>query len=358
MNLLKNDHAQRKLALLAILISVPAFSFAQHKSSGGGAPHPSAPAHASAPAQHAPAPHNTGSMGRPANQGGRPASTMGNHTGNTVGNRPGGTTGNHPGNSTMGNHPGNTMGNRPGNSTASHPGSSTMGHPGNNNAGRPGATAGNHSATGGAGAGTAGPNPMSRSVGPTGGHAGNATAGHAAMNRTPPGKQVSLKGGGTASIRPNGQSPSRSTATACRSNTECTAAGRLVSTHNGARVVTATGRSGGYVPAQLYLRNGKHVCIAHVRGQQRQLHECLSFLRVRRGDTAVTTAMLPRITTTRFTTDGLITRGRRRCITAGDGGGRAVVWVLRSVLCSVSGLSFGGVLVDGLSACRQPASGL
>jgi hypothetical protein len=129
-----------------------------------------------------------------------------------------------------------------------------MGHPGNNNAGRPGATAGNHSATGGAGAGKAGANTMSRSVGANGGHAGNATAGHAAMNRTPPGKQVSLKGGGTASIRPNGQIRSIN-----RNGMQIqhgVHGGRtVVSTHNGARVVT-TGRSGGYVQRNYVSRNG------------------------------------------------------------------------------------------------------
>jgi len=245
MNLLMNDHARRKLALLTLLIALPAFAFAQRKGGGGGAPHPSVQSHAPAPhapAAHPPAAHNTGSMGRPANQGG--------HPGNTMGNRPGGTVANHSTN-TMGNRPGSTTGNHPGTSTASHTGNSTMGHPGNNNAGHTGTASANHSATGGAGAGKTGANTMSRG-GANGGHPGN--AGHTAMNRTPPGRQVSLKGGGTAHIRPNGQIRSIN-----RNGMQIqhgVHGGRtVVSTHNGARVVT-TGQHGGYVQRNYVSRNG------------------------------------------------------------------------------------------------------
>ena len=223
-----NNHAQRQLAFLTLLIVLPAFAFAQHKGSGGGAPHPSAPAHAAAPAQHAPAAHNTGSTGRPAAQTGRPGSTMGTHTGNT-------------------------MGNKTGNSTTSRP-NSTMGHTGTNNAGHPGTATANHSATGGAGAGKTGANTMSRTGGANAGHTANATTGHAAMNHTPPGRQVSLKGGGTASLRPNGQI--RSVNRNGMQIQHGLHGGRtVVSTHNGARVVT-TGAHGGYVQRNYVVRNG------------------------------------------------------------------------------------------------------
>jgi len=138
------------------------------------------------------------------------------------------------------------MGNRTGTSTANRTGTNTAGHAGT--------TAGNHSATGGAGAGKAGANTMSRPVGANGGHSGNATTSHTAMNRTPPGRQVSLKGGGTASIRPNGQI--RSVSRNGMQIQHGVHGGRtVVSTHNGARVVT-TGAHGGYVQRNYVVRNG------------------------------------------------------------------------------------------------------
>jgi len=94
------------------------------------------------------------------------------------------------------------------------------------------------------------------------GHAGNTPGNaahngppaHTAMNRTLPGRQVSLRGGGTASVRPNGQIRSIS-----RNGIQIQHGihgGRtIVSTHNGARVVT-TGRNGGYVQRNYVVRNG------------------------------------------------------------------------------------------------------
>ena len=90
------------------------------------------------------------------------------------------------------------------------------------------------------------------------GHAGpavhNAPNGHVVPNRTPPGHEVSLRGGGTAHIRPNGQIRSIN-----RNGMQIqhgVHGGRtIVSTHNGARVVT-TGRNGGYVQRNYVVRNG------------------------------------------------------------------------------------------------------
>jgi len=266
MSLLINDNSVRKCALLLLLVAVPVLAVAQRKGGGGGAPHQSAP-RASAPS------HNTSPMGHPGgNTGGRPANnTMGNRGGNTMGNRPNSsmghpnnTMGNHPSN-TMGNHSNNTMGSHPNNTMGSHPNNNTvgnrngmsntghtansnMGHTGTNN-GRPGTMAGNHSATGGAGAGKV--NAMGRGATNTGHPGGTA---HAGMNHTPPGHQVSLKGGGTAHIRPNGQIRSIN-----RNGMQIQHGmhgGRtVVSTHNGARVVT-TGRNGGYVQRNYVSRNG------------------------------------------------------------------------------------------------------
>lgn len=83
----------------------------------------------------------------------------------------------------------------------------------------------------------------------TGGH-GPGTAGHAAA----PGKQVTLKGGGTASIRPNGQvrSVSRNGMTINRGMH----GGRtVVSVHNNVRVVN-TVHGGGYVQRAYFSRGG------------------------------------------------------------------------------------------------------
>jgi len=82
----------------------------------------------------------------------------------------------------------------------------------------------------------------------------NGPNGHGPPNRTPPGHQVSLRGGGTAHIRPNGQIRSIN-----RNGMQIqhgVHGGRtIVSTHNGARVVT-TGRNGGYVQRNYVVRNG------------------------------------------------------------------------------------------------------
>lgn len=76
----------------------------------------------------------------------------------------------------------------------------------------------------------------------------------AAASRTPPGRTVALKGGGHASIRPNGQI--RSVDRNGMHIEHGMHGGRtVVSEHNGARVVT-TGRHGGYVQRPYVVRNG------------------------------------------------------------------------------------------------------
>jgi len=106
--------------------------------------------------------------------------------------------------------------------------------------------------------GTANGHTAGNMPGQTGNAMGNAAhngpAGHVTPNRTPPGRQVSLRGGGTASVRPNGQIRSIN-----RNGMQIQHGlhgGRtVVSTHNGARLVT-TGRSGGYVQRNYVVRNG------------------------------------------------------------------------------------------------------
>jgi hypothetical protein len=255
-----SETSARKYASLLVLMALPAFALAQHK--GGSAPHVSAPAHASAPAPRASAPsHNASPMGHPGNSAGRPGNTMGgNRGGNTLGNRGGNTMGNRTGNNTMGSRPNNTMGNRPNNTVGNRNGMGNTGHPANSNlghgttnGGRPTTTTGNHSATGGAGAGKGAASGMNHGN-TTAGHAGGAGNTHAAISHTPPGRQVSLKGGGTAQIRPNGQIRSVNR-NGMQINHGLHGGRTVVSTHNGARVVT-TGRRGGYVQRNYVSRNG------------------------------------------------------------------------------------------------------
>jgi hypothetical protein len=235
MNFQMNDSALRKTAMLLLLMAVPALALAQHKTSSAPAK-PSAPAHSSAPAQHASAPsHNTGSAA---------------HPGGSNAGRPGGTTGGHPGTSTAG-HTGTSTAGRPGSSTGGRPGTSTAGHTGTSTAGHGGNATAGHAGPGGAAAGKGG----------AAGHGGTATAGrggaggaHTNMSHAAPGRQVSLKGGGSAHIRPNGQI--RSVNRNGMHIEHGMHGGRtVVSTRNGVRVVSV-GHRGGYVQRAYVVRGG------------------------------------------------------------------------------------------------------
>jgi hypothetical protein len=141
---------------------------------------------------------------------------MSNPHGNTNSNMHGATNANMHGGANANTHAGAANGHAGGNMTAGHNANATAGHPG------PAA----HN----------GPN------------------GHGPPNRTPPGHQLALRGGGSAHIRPNGQIRSIN-----RNGMQIqhgVHGGRtIVSTHNGARVVT-TGRNGGYVQRNYVVRNG------------------------------------------------------------------------------------------------------
>jgi hypothetical protein len=167
------------------------------------------PARPSAPPQHT----NTS----------RPAPTA--HPAKTN-NRPGTPTNNRPG-TTM-NHPGTPMNNRPNNN---------MGRPNSTMNGRPG-----------------GMNNNAR--GPAGNMGNNRMAGRPnAVNRSLPGRQVSLRGGGSAVIRPNGQIRSINR-NGMQINRGMNGSRTIVSTHNGARIVT-TGRNAGYVQRNYVTRGGR-----------------------------------------------------------------------------------------------------
>jgi hypothetical protein len=241
MNLMMNESGQRKLALFALVILVPVFAIAQHKTNSAPAPHASAPApHASAPA-HSSAPSHSSA---PAQHSATPSHT------NTQSHSMTGSTG----------HTNTAATGRTGTSTMGHPGTAANGHSSSaTSAGHGTATASHGTAATAHGTATAGHGTATAShatashATATAGH-GTAAGGHGNVSRTPPGRQVSLKGGGTAHIRPNGQI--RSVNRNGMQIQHGLHGGRtVVSTHNGARVVT-TGRHGGYVQRNYVSRNG------------------------------------------------------------------------------------------------------
>lgn len=194
----------------------------QHnKTSTPSAPKPSAP-HPSAPAPKA--------------QGSRPSMTRPATTTHTspMGGRPGATTGNVHG----------TAGARNGTGTVGKTGTGTMGNHGTGK-------------TAGSGTGPTGKNgsPMGRTAGGGMGKGGAGTMSRNNGNRPLPGKQVSLKGGGMATIRPNGQIRSINR-NGMQINHGLNGSRHIESTHNGARIVT-TGNHSGYVQRPYVTRNGR-----------------------------------------------------------------------------------------------------
>ena len=229
----------RMLALLMLLMAVPVW--AQHKASAPShsapAPHPSAPAHNSAPPSHNSAPTQHTNMPSHSNT----ASTMGHTNTNTMGhtnsNMAGRTnTTTNPMGRTNTNTAGHTNTNPTGHSNA------TNGRPGTTNTGR---TSGNNGASNSA-MGGAHTNAMnSGHAGGGGGHMGN---------RSMPGRQVSLRGGGSASLRSNGQIRSVNR-NGMQINRGFHGGRTVVSTHNGVRVVSV-GHRGGYVQRAYVVRGG------------------------------------------------------------------------------------------------------
>ena len=79
------------------------------------------------------------------------------------------------------------------------------------------------------------------------------------VNRPLPGRQVSLRGGGSAVIRPNGQIRTVNR-NGMQINHGMNGSRTIVSTHNGARVVT-TGRHSGYVQ-RAYVTRGSRTYVS------------------------------------------------------------------------------------------------
>lgn len=213
----------RSLVLFLVLAGLIAIAEGQHDKKGSSSPPPRpAPApHVNPPTQHAPAnrpPANT----RPSTgMGNRPNTTMGNHPNNNMGNRPNNT----------------TMGGRTNTGATGRPGSTTMGKPGaSGNMNRPGTVGNSHGPMGNANAN------------------GRMATRPNTVNRPLPGRQVSLRGGGSAVVRPNGQIRTINR-NGMQINHGINGSRTIVSTHNGARVVT-TGRNSGYVQRAYVTRGG------------------------------------------------------------------------------------------------------
>ncbi|MGD1081215.1 MAG: hypothetical protein ABR881_23075 [Candidatus Sulfotelmatobacter sp.] len=211
-----NESALRKCVLFALIMVVPALAFAQHKTNeppsrpSAPAPHASAPAHTSAPT------HTGGNMQHATTPSHMNPTT---HTTTTTGH---GTTGAGHG------------------VTAAGHGTATAGH-GTTLAGHGTATAGHGTMT--AGHGTA-----------VGGH-GNMTGAHSNISHSAPGRQVSLRGGGSAHIRPNGQIRSINR-NGMHIEHNLHGGRTIVRERNGARIVS-TGRHGGYVQRAYVTRGGR-----------------------------------------------------------------------------------------------------
>lgn len=213
------NHGNSVLTLI-FLLSLTIVASAQHDKKGSSSPPPrSAPApHMSAP-QHAPVSHNAPMVHTPAT--------------NT---RPYSGTGSRPNNTTMGGRPNNGNTGRPTTmGTTGHPGN--MNHSTNSTMHRPNGS-GNMGNSRGA---------MGNAYRPLGNGSANARVGShiSTVNRPLPGRQVSLRGGGSAVMRPNGQIRSINH-NGMQINHGINGNRTVVSYHNGARIVT-TGRNSGYV---------------------------------------------------------------------------------------------------------------
>src|SRR5580704_17906098 len=199
-----NGTSLRNCVGLTIIMLIPAFVIAQHKNS----PPPNAQ-HSGAPARPANAPAHTSAPNR---SGGNTQHTMTRPTNGAAGH---GTTSAH-----------GTTNSGHGTTSAAH-GTTNSAH-GITNTGHGTVSAGR----------------------------GTVAGGRSNLSRPAPGRQVSLKGGGTASIRPNGQIRSvNRNGMQIQHNLH---GGRtIVAEHNGARVVTM-GRRGGYVQRSYVTRGGRN----------------------------------------------------------------------------------------------------
>ena len=226
----------RKVLPLLLVVAVPALVLGQKHSAP--AAHAAPAAHSApkaAPQSHAPASHaapqSHANTSRPS--GGAGAS----HAGATGASHNSAAGTSHAGGAGT-SHAGGAGTTHAGATGASHNAAAGTSHAGAAGGSHAGGAAASHGAAAGAS---------------HGGAAGNARAGGA--SRTPPGRTVALKGGGSASIRPNGQVRSINRG-GMQISHGMHGGSRVVGMHNGARVVN-TGRHGGYVQRN-YMSRGGH----------------------------------------------------------------------------------------------------
>jgi hypothetical protein len=291
MNFKMNGSALRKSVGVALMMVVPAFAGSQHKASAPAphaapAAHASAPSHASTPSHANTATHaNTASHTTTTSHAATTShTTTPNRSATTTHTNTGATS--HtttPSHATTANH--TTTANHA--ATTSH--TTTTSHTATTS----------HSTTAGHGATTTHTTTTSRTT----------TTSH-----TPPGRNVSLKGGGSASVRPNGQIRSIN-----RNGTQINRGlhgGRTVVTNrNGARIVS-NGRRGGYVQRAYVTRGGGRIIRARITTTA--VTEA-AFMWATAMVVTTTTATITRTGTIPDFTDGPITRGRRRWPGAGAG---------------------------------------
>ena len=232
----KSERILQRSVVLLLLVASPFVGFfvAQNQKethTAPAAPRPNAP--------HVSAPHTVSPASRPSNV--RPSTAM--HPSNT-GARPGTANATRPASTVGRTGPGTVSG-----KTAS---ATPSGKAGTTVAGRNGAGAVENN-KGLVGNKTGAPAAMNKTAisnvgrGPNGAMARN-------VNRPAPVRQVSLRGGGMATIRPNGQIRSINR-NGMQINHGLNGSRRIESTHNGARIVT-TGRNSGFVQRAYVSRNG------------------------------------------------------------------------------------------------------
>src|ERR1700676_1376918 len=231
----KTNEVLQKSSLLPLLMAtLIVISVAQEKpkttppSSKPTIPHVSAPAARPSSIKPLTPSHVTGTAVTPGNT--RPITG-----GTTVGKTGTSMTGNGNAGTAMTGKTGTGMTGKAGTAAAGKAGTENMGRNGTAPMGRPGTSATNK--MGGSNLAKGGNGGMARTV-----------------NRPAPGRQVSLRGGGMANIRPNGQIRSINR-NGMHIEHGLNGSRRIESTHNGARIVT-TGRNSGYVQRAYVSRNG------------------------------------------------------------------------------------------------------
>ena len=230
------------LVLLAGLIAV---AEGQHdkKSSPPPAPKPAPAPRVSAPSQRAPVNRAPATTHAPVTNT-RPSTSMGTRPTTNMGTRPTTSVG---GRTTTGvGGRGNTeIGGRSNTGVGSRTNTGTMGR-----TGPVGRTTGPGTVNRPGAAGS-----MGRNVRGPMGNGNNARNFARPVNRPLPGRQVTLRGGGSAVIRPNGQIRTINR-NGMQINRGINGSRTVVSTHNGARIVT-TGRNSGYVQRAYVSRGGR-----------------------------------------------------------------------------------------------------